>query len=576
MAPAAGGVTAAAYERVSTRVQGQSGFSLSAQGKDVAQYAADQGWSLPEELRFRDGEDRHASGADWDLPGLNAMLDAAKRRDFSVLIVPAVDRFARDMTKALVLEQQLRKFGVRVVYLSAPVEDTAEGRLLLRQLQSFAEYEREKITFRTMRGRREKIDRGLVLGSGPAPYGYRYIREGERNRVVGLEPDPATAPIVQRIFKESLGRSAIAIADRLTRDGVPRPSPFRGKTYGWTQSGVQRILTNPTYCGSVVYGAGFGRTRAKHFLQGATPFNSVVVPALIPGDLWQDVQRMTTRRHLARGARKSGPDPFLLRGMLSCGHCGGGLSAKWNTFGQRIQYRQYHCIRSRPFVSRRAGKDLCPMRDVRADELELAVWQLVTCALTDPIRFRQGITAARRQRTQAESERKQRLRSTARDVRRTQLQIERIVDELLETPKGTQSYRALVERQREAEVRLARLTREQADLSNPADAGLSEAAAGELERFAREVLAGIEHASLDDRRELLNRLRLQGKLMLDREGTRLGRRHRFRIELEAVFDLNVKQAIGSGDSSTPRSDALLIQAGEGSRLLISVRSGAVQ
>ena len=70
---------AASYERVSTRAQGQTGFSLGAQAKDAAAYAADQGWQLPDQLRFRDGEDRHASGADWDLPGLNAMLDGANR-----------------------------------------------------------------------------------------------------------------------------------------------------------------------------------------------------------------------------------------------------------------------------------------------------------------------------------------------------------------------------------------------------------------------------------------------------------------------------------------------------------------
>ena len=98
---------AASDERVSTRLQGQTGFSLAAQAKDAAHFAASNGWHLLDHLRFRDGEDRHASGADWDLPGLNAMLDAAKRREFQVLLVPTVDRFARDMTKALVLEQQL-------------------------------------------------------------------------------------------------------------------------------------------------------------------------------------------------------------------------------------------------------------------------------------------------------------------------------------------------------------------------------------------------------------------------------------------------------------------------------------
>lgn len=159
--------TAASYERVSTRPQGVTGFSLGAQEKDAVAFARDHGWTLPDHLRFRDGEDRAASGADWDLEGLNAAMDAAKRHEYQVLIVPDPDRFARNMVKALVLEEQLRKYGVRVVYIRMPLEDTAEGRLLKHQLFSIAEYEREKITFRTARGPREKPS--AASSSAPVP-----------------------------------------------------------------------------------------------------------------------------------------------------------------------------------------------------------------------------------------------------------------------------------------------------------------------------------------------------------------------------------------------------------------------
>lgn len=68
---------AASYERVSTRTQGQHGFSLGAQRRSPGEFAADNGWSLSPHLRFRDGEEVDASGAGWDLPGLNNMLEAA-------------------------------------------------------------------------------------------------------------------------------------------------------------------------------------------------------------------------------------------------------------------------------------------------------------------------------------------------------------------------------------------------------------------------------------------------------------------------------------------------------------------
>jgi len=175
------------------------------------------------------------------------MLDAAKRQEFQVLIVPTLDRFARSMVKALVIEEQLRKHGVRLVYIAVPLEDTPEGRLLKNQLYPFAEYEREKIGMRTMRGKREKIERGLVVGQRPAPYGLRFVRDAN-DRVVGLEPDPLTAPVV-RIFSLSKTRSSIEVASLLNAGGIPSPKGAR-----WKQNTVQHIPNNPVYIGQVVYG----------------------------------------------------------------------------------------------------------------------------------------------------------------------------------------------------------------------------------------------------------------------------------------------------------------------------------
>jgi DNA invertase Pin-like site-specific DNA recombinase len=109
-------IIAASYERVSTRVEGQTGFSLAAQHESNEAFAESRGWVLPERLRFRDGENANASGKDWDLPGLNRMLEAAQRREFRYLVVPDRDRFARDVLKAKILEDQLSKYGVHVVY----------------------------------------------------------------------------------------------------------------------------------------------------------------------------------------------------------------------------------------------------------------------------------------------------------------------------------------------------------------------------------------------------------------------------------------------------------------------------
>ena len=57
-------IVAASYERVSTRKQGQHGYSLVTQHQSLDDFARANGWLLPARLRFRDGEDADASGAD--------------------------------------------------------------------------------------------------------------------------------------------------------------------------------------------------------------------------------------------------------------------------------------------------------------------------------------------------------------------------------------------------------------------------------------------------------------------------------------------------------------------------------
>lgn len=564
---------AASYERVSTRLQGQTGFSLGAQSKDAAQFAHDSGWDLTDDLRFRDGEDRAASGTEWDLPGLNAMLDAATQHRFSVLIVPAVDRFARDMGKALLLEQLLHKHGVRVVYVNAPIEDSAEGRLLLRQLQSFAEFEREKIAFRTARGRREKIERGQVLGNGPAPYGYRYVRvdQGARKRVVGLEVDPVAAPTVIRVFKLAMRLSAEHIVDLLRAEGVPPPPGYNRRTLAlrWSRDVVLRMLTHPAYVGRMIYGFHRGgRKRADAMSSEDHP--GVVVPALIERDLWDDVQRALERRQTVRKGR-SAEDPWLLRGLLTCGHCGGTLSIGWNrcsaSAAERAQgklsrdpYRQYRCLRAQRSLAVREGMPVCSLRALRAEHVEDAVWQGVSEVLMSPEALQTGLDAARAQFDATRHRRQERIDVADHEIARLVAQIERIVDELLETPKGTESYRALVERQRRVEDTLQRLRTERASLDAQREEGISQAAVDELADFAREVAAGLSVGSVTERRWALELLRLSGTARMDPNGIRFGRlNHRFAVDLQAVVPINASGSAGL--VLTTQSLSLALQQG---------------
>src|SRR5215212_8598442 len=202
--PLSAPLIAASYERVSTRIQAAPGFSLITQRQGIDEYCADHSLHLPAHLRFRDGVDADASGAEWNLPDLQRMLAVAKAGAFQVLVVPDYDRFARNTAKALTLEALLAEYGVQVRYMNLPVDDSPEGQLIRRQFFSLAQYDRDKRAILTATNRRTKAREGYYVGNGPPPYGHEYARGGPRNRVLGLRIVDAEATVIRDVFTKAL------------------------------------------------------------------------------------------------------------------------------------------------------------------------------------------------------------------------------------------------------------------------------------------------------------------------------------------------------------------------------------
>ena len=96
--------------------------------------------------------------------------------------------------------------------------------------------ERNRIKIRVRSAMKAQTElEGRFLGGRP-PYGYRLADAGphpnpgkaaEGKRLHRLEPDPVTAPVVERIFAEYVaGRGMTSIARGLTQDGIACPSAY--------------------------------------------------------------------------------------------------------------------------------------------------------------------------------------------------------------------------------------------------------------------------------------------------------------------------------------------------------------
>ncbi|PXY23460.1 hypothetical protein BAY59_27710 [Prauserella coralliicola] len=126
--------------------------------------------------------------------------------------------------------------GLWVPEVGGPIDPESEAHDLVMSVfggMSKGERNRIKIRVRSAMAAQAKLE-GRYLGGRP-PYGYRLADAGphpnpgkaaEGRRLHRLEPDPAAAPVVQRIFTAYLaGQGMYSLAEDLTRDGIPCPPP---------------------------------------------------------------------------------------------------------------------------------------------------------------------------------------------------------------------------------------------------------------------------------------------------------------------------------------------------------------
>ncbi|WP_305788370.1 recombinase family protein [Symbioplanes lichenis] len=239
--------------------------------------------------------------------------------------------------------------------------------------------ERNRIKVRVRSAMKAQTElEGRYLGGRP-PYGYRLADAGshpnpgkaaEGKRLHQLDPDPVTAPVVERIFSEYVGgRGMTSIARGLTQDGIPCPSAYdrarnpHRHTEVWETTAVRAILRNPRYTGRQVWNRARtdevlidvddvalgheSRHRWNHpdeWVWSRTASHSPIVST----DLYERAQQTVKARGTvgeAGKARRRSRHPYLFRGLLRCGLCGRVMDGSVNH--GRIYYR---CKASRDYV----------------------------------------------------------------------------------------------------------------------------------------------------------------------------------------------------------------------------------
>lgn len=302
---------AIAYIRVSDQRQADDGSSLSTQEKQVTTYALSQGYIFHKLFR-EEGE-----SAKTDLrPKLQEMLQYCQGnpRQVDVLIVPKIDRLARNAHDYANLKLQLRRFGVRLESVGERIEDSPVGRFTESIMASVAQFDNEVRSERCKGGMVEAASQGRWVWR--APMGFQNVRPNGKGTI---EPHPVHADLIRKAFGMlAEGHQGPERVRRwLEECGLKVSRPM-----------LYKLFSNPAYIGKI---RAFGKT-----FTASPPF----VP-LVSEETFYRAQAAIRRRAIKEQWKRDA-DEFPLRGTIKC-ECGSSMTAQWSKGKTKI-YPYYRCL----------------------------------------------------------------------------------------------------------------------------------------------------------------------------------------------------------------------------------------
>ena len=237
----------AIYARFSTDMQ--NALSAEDQIRLCKSYAERQGWEVVAAF-----PDAAITGQDNKRPNLNAMLAAADRREFDIILAESLDRVSRDLGDTAHIFKRLEFARVALFTLA----DNRVTELHIGFVGTMSALQIKDLGNKVRRGAKGQVARGRIPGGrcygydvapivhadGSVEYGHRRINEGE-------------AAVIRRIFADYVaGESPRAIAKALNEAGIPSPrgGEWRASTINGSAARDYGILRNPIYVGVIRYG----------------------------------------------------------------------------------------------------------------------------------------------------------------------------------------------------------------------------------------------------------------------------------------------------------------------------------
>ena len=232
----------AIYVQVSTDEQAKEGYSIRAQIEKLKSFIKVKDWSF-----YKVYADEGISGKNIkDRPAINEMIDDIKAGNVDNVLIYKIDRLTRSTRDLIELTDIFKATSCSFNSVMESIDTaTASGRMFLKIIGIFAEFERENIAERITMAAEKKAREGYSLAYNTASYGYD---KAGKDKIQTINHEEAK--IVKEVFSMYVegNMSQNAITKNLNKRGI---KPKLVET--WCAESVRGILRNPNYIGKVRY-----------------------------------------------------------------------------------------------------------------------------------------------------------------------------------------------------------------------------------------------------------------------------------------------------------------------------------
>ena len=340
----------AIYCRVSTEEQAQEGFSNRAQEQKLKEYANVKDWSI-----FNFYIDEGISGKNiTERPAINRMIDDIKAGKVKNVLVFKLDRLTRSVGDLVYLIDVFNENNCAFNSLMESLDtSTASGRMFIKIIGIFAEFERENIAERVRVGKERKAREGYANTTHQSSYGYD--REYGNNIQTVNEEEAKTVRIMFDMYTNQ-GASLAAIARSLNIQKIPSKNGVL-----WNAGTIKGMLSNCTYIGYVRYCL---KDKERYFESEGKH------EAIITEDLFNKTQILLKKNAMVAPTKRP-HEPNYYVGFIYCDECG----EKYFTVNSRYETKKGEKKTAYAFIcsKRRVRAGLCNSSQISALKIEAAL-----------------------------------------------------------------------------------------------------------------------------------------------------------------------------------------------------------